>query len=54
MREISKVLVLPSKQRGGLVAEGHLTADVQGEEGAKRQDRMPAAEEGAGGGRGED
>lgn len=46
MREISKVLVQPSKQRDGMVAEGHLTAEVQGEEGTEGQERVPAAERG--------
>lgn len=46
MREISKVLVQPSKQKDGMVAEGRLTAEVQREEGAEGQERVPAPEGG--------
>lgn len=46
MREISKLLVQPSKQRGGMVAMGCLTAEAPGEEGAEGQGGVPAAEGG--------
>lgn len=47
MREISKVLVQPSKQRDEMVAVGCLTAEAPGEEGAKGQEGVPAAGAGA-------